>query len=100
MELSNSVILLSSLAHESRLRIFKQLVQAGPAGTTPMALAEILEMPAATLSFHLKDLYQAGLTLKQKQGRSIIYRADFLRMSQLIDYLQENCCVDGECDTC
>ena len=100
MELSNSVILLSSLAHESRLRIFKQLVQAGATGVTPMALAESLKMPAATLSFHLKELYQAGLTLKQKQGRSIIYRADFLRMSQLIDYLQENCCVDGECDTC
>ncbi len=100
MELSNSVVLLSSLAHESRLRIFKQLVQAGTTGTTPMVLAEILEMPAATLSFHLKELYQAGLTLKQKQGRSIIYRADFLRMSQLIDYLQENCCIDGECQSC
>ncbi len=100
MELSNSVVLLSSLAHESRLRIFKQLVQAGTTGTTPMVLAEILEMPAATLSFHLKELYQAGLTLKQKQGRSIIYRADFQRMSQLIDYLQENCCVDGECKSC
>jgi len=100
MELSNSVTLLASLAHESRLRIFKQLVQAGPGGLTPMILAERLKMPAATLSFHLKELHQAGLTEKTRQGRSIIYVANFTTMSALIAYLQENCCTDDQCTLC
>jgi predicted transcriptional regulator len=100
MELSNSVTQLASLAHESRLRIFKQLVQAGPDGLTPMILAQRLEMPAATLSFHLKDLHQAGLTQKTRQGRSIIYVADFIAMSALIAYLQENCCTEVQCINC
>lgn len=100
MELSKSVILLSSLAHESRLTIFKQLVQAGQQGITPMELATRLDIPAATLSFHLKDLYQAGLTLRKKQGRSIIYSADYSTMSALISYLQHNCCVDEQSNSC
>jgi DNA-binding transcriptional ArsR family regulator len=100
MELSNSVTLLASLAHESRLRIFRQLVQAGPQGMTPMQLAERLNMPPPTLSFHLKELYQAGLTQKQKQGRSITYSANYQTMSSLIGYLQENCCDDDQCSTC
>ena len=100
MELLNSVKLLSSLAHESRLKIFKQLVQAGPQGITPLQLIEKLEMPAATLSFHLKELYLAGLTHKVKQGRSIIYSANYSCMQSLIEYLQENCCDDNHCEFC
>lgn len=93
-------MLLSSLAHESRLRLFRQLVQAGPTGITPMQLAQKLEMPGATLSFHLKELYHAGLTHKTKQGRSIIYSANYDTMSALINYLQEHCCADDRCKTC
>lgn len=96
MELSKSVHLLSTLAQESRLRIFKLLVQAGPEGITPMQLGKRLKMPAATLSFHLKELFHAGLTQKTRQGRSIIYSADFSTMQSLIDYLQENCCSGSE----
>jgi ArsR family transcriptional regulator, arsenate/arsenite/antimonite-responsive transcriptional repressor len=99
MEISKSVELLASLAQESRLLIFKQLVQAGPDGTTPMQLAEYLAMPPATLSFHLKELYRAGLCNKIKQGRNIIYSADFNTMQSLIDYLLENCCSGGSCIT-
>jgi len=97
MKTSNYVELLSSLAHQSRLKIFKQLVQAGPKGITPMQLSEHLQMPAATLSFHLKELYQAGLTHKVKQGRSIIYSANYQCMQSLINYLQENCCTQNQC---
>ncbi len=97
MELSKSVQLLASLAQESRLLIFKQLVQAGPAGITPMQIASDLGMPPATLSFHLKELYRAGLCDKTKQGRSIIYSADFDTMQSLIDFLLENCCRGGSC---
>jgi len=100
MELSIAVTKLTSLAHESRLRIYKRLVQAGPAGITPGQLAVQLGMPAATLSFHLKELYQAGLTHKHKQGRSIIYSTNYQTMSALITYLQENCCAEDLCNTC
>jgi DNA-binding transcriptional ArsR family regulator len=100
MELSKSVTLLASLAQESRLSIFRQLVQAGPGGLTPMHLAVSLDMPAPTLSFHLKELYQAGLIHKQKHGRSINYSANYETMSALIDYLQQNCCGHYPCSSC
>ena len=100
MELSNSVLLLSSLAHESRLQIFRLLVRSGPQGMSPMQLAENLNMPGATLSFHLKELFQAGLVNKVRQGRSIIYSANYATMNELIAYLQENCCIDSSCSNC
>ena len=99
MELSNSVSLLASLAHESRLRIFRLLVRAGPAGLNPMPISDELAMPAATLSFHLKELYQAGLVHRVREGRSIRYSANYETMSALIEYLQENCCADS-CSSC
>ena len=100
MELSKSVHLLATLAQESRLSIFKLLVQAGPDGLTPMQLGERLNMPAATLSFHLKELFQAELTHKTKQGRSILYSANYSTMQSLIDYLQENCCSGNDIHYC
>ena len=92
MELSNSINILSALAHESRLVIFKQLVQAGPNGLQPKSLSNNLNMPAATLSFHLKELFHANLVEKNKQGRFIYYSAQYQTMDELIDYLKENCC--------
>ncbi len=92
MELSKSIIMLSALAHESRLLIFKQLVQAGHSGLQPNTLSEHFHMPAATLSFHLKELFNANLVSKNKQGRAIYYSAQYASMDELINYLQENCC--------
>jgi len=84
--------MLSALAHESRLIIFKQLVQAGHKGLQPNQLSEALNMPAATLSFHLKELFNAHLVHKEKQGRAIYYSAQYHSMDELINFLQENCC--------
>ncbi|MBL7004416.1 MAG: helix-turn-helix transcriptional regulator [Gammaproteobacteria bacterium] len=97
MEISNSINILSALAHESRLLIFKQLVQAGPEGLQPNSLSERLNMPAATLSFHLKELFHANLVSKNKQGRSIYYSAHYQTMDELIAYLKENCCTGSSC---
>ncbi len=92
MELLKSINVLSALAQESRLLVFKQLVQAGPEGMQPFAISKNLNMPAATLSFHLKELFQADLIIKNKQGRAIFYSAKQETMTELIDYIQENCC--------
>ncbi|RQO63075.1 transcriptional regulator [Paucibacter sp. KBW04] len=88
---------LASLAQSHRLRIFRLLVVAGQQGLTPGALAEALELPAATLSFHLKELSQAGLLSQQRLGRNLVYRADFERMNGLLAYLGENCCQGEAC---
>ena len=97
MELTKSIVMLSALAHESRLIIFKQLIQAGHSGMYPNTLSETLGMPAATLSFHLKELFHADLVSKEKQGRSIKYTAQYQSMDKLIAYLQENCCSNETC---
>jgi ArsR family transcriptional regulator len=100
MELTKSITLLASLAHESRLRIFRLLVRKGAQGMHPSALADDLAMPPPTLSFHLKELYQAGLVHKVRHGRSIVYSANYQTMSALIDFLRDNCCVDDDCKIC
>ncbi len=92
------VMALAALAQESRLAIFRLLVQAGQAGSTPSQLAESLAMPAATLSFHLKTLSAAGLIRAEQLGRSIIYRAEYENMQDLIQYLTHNCC--GKSNAC
>jgi len=92
MEKKPAIAALASLAHESRLDIFRRLVEVGPAGEAAGTLAERLRLPAATLSFHLSQLRQAGLVASRREGRSIIYSADFEAMNALIGYLTENCC--------
>ena len=92
MELSNYVNQLSCLAHETRLVIFRLLVSAGSKGMTPGEMIESLSLPAATLSFHLKELKMANLTNSQKTGRSIHYFANYETMAQLMLFLTENCC--------
>jgi DNA-binding transcriptional ArsR family regulator len=92
MELSNYITVLSSLAHESRLIVFRLLVSAGPAGKTPGEITEQLSIPAATLSFHLKELRIAGLVNMQKQGRSIRYSTNYDTMRALMLFLNANCC--------
>ena len=88
---------LTALSQAHRLRVFRALVVAGQAGLTPGQIAEAQQIPAATLSFHLKELVQAGLLTQERQGRNLIYRADFAQMNALLAFLTENCCQGEPC---
>ena len=88
---------LSALAHEHRLEIFRALVVAGPQGMTPGVMAEGAGIPPATLSFHLKELTNAGLVTQERQGRHLVYRAAFEHMNAVLSYLTENCCQGQTC---
>jgi len=92
MEESTVVKALAALAQPHRLRAFRALVVAGKAGLTPGTMADGLQVPAATLSFHLKELTNAGLVTQERVGRHLVYRAEFERMGELLAYLTENCC--------
>ena len=83
---------LSALAQATRLKIFRLLVEAGRGGLPAGAVGERLDLAPATLSFHLAQLSQAGLLTAERDGRSIIYRADYAAMDELIRYLTQNCC--------
>ena len=83
---------LSALAQETRLDIFRCLIEAGPAGVPAGQIGAGMGLPLPTLSFHLRTLQQAGLITRQRQSRSLIYAADFGRMNELIGYLTEHCC--------
>jgi len=83
---------LGALAQETRLDIFRYLVEVGPDGAAAGKIGERFDLPAATLSFHLKTLQQAGLVTRQRRSRFIIYAADFASMNAVIGYLTENCC--------
>jgi ArsR family transcriptional regulator, arsenate/arsenite/antimonite-responsive transcriptional repressor len=97
MESKQAIAALAALAQETRLSIFRLLVQAGEEGRAAGDIAQSLGVPPATLSFHLKELARAGLVSGRQAGRSIIYRADFQAMHGLIDYLSENCCGGQPC---
>ncbi len=97
MEEQDVVRALGALAQASRLQVFRSLVVAGPPGLTPGALAEWLKLPAATLSFQLKELANAGLVSQQRSGRHLIYRAEFGRMNELLAYLTDHCCQGQAC---
>jgi DNA-binding transcriptional ArsR family regulator len=97
MEENDAVRALAALGQPHRLRIFRALVVAGPAGLTPGVMAEGLAIPAATLSFHLKELVNAGLVTQSRASRNLIYRAAYQRMNDLLGYLTENCCQGEEC---
>ena len=97
MQETDVVRALAALAQEVRLRVFRALVVAGPAGLTPGDLAAQLEVAPNTLSFHLKELSHAGLISQERQGRNLIYRAAFDTMNALLAYLTENCCEDQGC---
>ena len=92
MKASEAVAALGALAQESRLAVFRLLVKRGPTGYTPGELAEKLEIPAPTLSFHLKELQRVGLVRVLRDGRYLNYTASFPLMDDLLGYLTENCC--------
>ena len=97
METDHALEALAALAHPVRLSVFRLLVQAGPAGLPAGRIAELMEMPASSLSFHLKELHRAGLLSSRQDGRSIIYTAHFDTMNALLGYLTENCCSGNPC---
>ena len=98
MENKDVVQALAALAQETRLSIYRELVQAGPAGLAAGVLAERLGVANATLSFHLKELNRANLIEAQQESRFIYYRANYAAMTGLLAYLSENCCQGSACD--
>lgn len=97
MEEKNVVKSLAALAQPVRLRVFRALVVAGHDGLTPGALSEQLDVPATSLSFHLKELMHAELVSQERDGRNLIYRASFEHMTGLLGYLTEHCCQGQPC---
>ena len=97
MEETQIVDALGALAQGSRLAIYRLLVEAGPEGLAAGAIGEKLDLPGATLSFHLAHLSRAGLVKGRQDGRFIIYSADFQSMNRLVGYLTENCCGGKSC---
>ena len=98
METTQAVQALSALAQDTRLGIFRLLVQAGPAGMPAGQIGEKLDLPPATLSFHLAGLTRAGLAQSRPEGRFVIYSADFQAMSALVGFLSDNCCGGASCN--
>jgi ArsR family transcriptional regulator len=97
MDSRRAVEALGALAQESRLRVFRLLVQAGPGGLPAGLISQRVSVPPTTLSFHLTQLVRAGLVRARREGRSIVYAADYAGMQSLVDFLSEKCCQSGEC---
>ncbi|VVD72928.1 transcriptional regulator [Pandoraea soli] len=97
METNTALEALAALAHAVRLAVFRLLMQAGPEGLPAGRIAELLDMPASSLSFHLKELHRAKLLASRQEGRSIIYMAHFETMNALLGYLTQNCCGGVPC---
>jgi len=97
MEEQEVVRSLAALAHPARLQVFRALVVVGQQGLTPGTMAEALAMPAATLSFHLKELVHSRLVTQERAGRNIVYRASYDRMNAVLGFLTAHCCQGAEC---
>ncbi|KAB7768784.1 ArsR/SmtB family transcription factor [Xanthomonas maliensis] len=100
METTNAIAALAALGHPTRLAIFRLLVVAGPVGRMAGDIGQVLCVPGATRSFHLKELVHAGLVESESQGRYVCYRANFRAMNGLVEYLTHNCCAgsaNAEC---
>jgi len=100
MKPNDAIACLGALAQESRLILFRMLVKRGPSGYTPSDLAAKTDIPAPTLSFHLKELQRAELIVVRREGRFLFYSANFAQMNELVGFLTENCCslADEACD--
>lgn len=97
MDEDDVVRAMAALAQPVRLKVFRALVVTGQAGLTPGAMAEGLGIPPNSLSFHLKELANAGLVTQERASRNIIYRAAYERMNALLGYLTQNCCAGAAC---
>ena len=97
MNASQAVGTLAALAHEHRLRIYRMLVEAGPAGLSAGAIASRLGLLPSSLTFHVQHLHRVGLVTQERQSRQLIYAADFGVMNGLVGYLTENCCAGSAC---
>lgn len=106
MQSDQVITALGALAQEHRLAVFRLLVQAGPGGLAAGALAETIGISPSAMSFHLTQLCHAGLIAQRREGRSIIYSANYEAMTALLGYLTDNCCAGEDCgfvapaDTC
>ncbi len=103
MDTPDAVDALAALAQPTRIEAFRLLVRAGDDGLPAGSLADHLDIPSPTLSFHLKELRSAGIVTTERRGRTIVYRADFDAMRSLIEFLTEQCCrgvnaVPSACD--
>lgn len=99
MKSLEAIVALSALASEPRLAVYQMLVKRGPEGFTPSELAKRLDLPAPTLSFHLKGLVQAALVISRREGRNLFYSPNFKRVDALVGFLTANCCslAEAEC---
>ncbi|MFY9288008.1 MAG: metalloregulator ArsR/SmtB family transcription factor [Alphaproteobacteria bacterium] len=95
MDLQNALIAFDALSQETRLKAFRMLVEYGPEGTAAGTLSEKLDIPHNTLSFHLNHMSNANLISSRKEGRSVIYAANFTFVQSLIRFMVENCCNVG-----
>lgn len=95
MKIKDVVVALEAIAQESRLGIYRLLVQAGPEGLPAGRIAERMKLPAPTLSFHVAQLKRCGLVTCERRGTSLVYSANFAAMNEIVGYLTENCCGAG-----
>src|ERR1700733_4012777 len=95
MDTNNAVQALAALAHETRLALYRMLVERGPDGLPAGVIAERLGLQPSSLTFHVQHLHRAGLLTRRRLGRQLIYAADFSVMNGLVGYLTENCCGRG-----
>ena len=93
----NAISAFLALGQETRLNVFRLIVQRGDSGLTPSEMIENLGVPNATLSFHLKELIDAELLLVERQGRNLIYRPNAIQVQKLSEFLLENCCGGKSC---
>lgn len=102
MKLEHAIHAFTALSQETRLKVFKILIEYGQSGTPAGTISDRLGIPHNTLSFHLSHLMEAGLITSIKQGRQMIYAANCDAILQLINYLRENCCIEekGEPSSC
>ena len=92
MDIKDALAAFDALSQDTRLRVYRLLVEYGPAGASAGTLSESLHIPHNTLSFHLSHMSHAGLVVSRREGRSVIYRADFEFFSGLIRYMVKDCC--------
>lgn len=98
MKQAQVIVALSALAQDSRLEVFRLLVRTGRDGVAAGEIARQLGIPNSSLSFHLAQLQEAGLIAQRREGRSLIYSADYARMDALVGFLTENCCGGEACE--